>query len=69
MADGIPYTTVIKVCKRYGFVECNHYDQHPNARRWRGAIRRACKKGLLRRVKGSTTARTVYRLAEGDHAK
>jgi hypothetical protein len=64
MSDGIPYTTVIAVCRSYGFVECNHYDQHRNARRWRAAIRRACKKGLLKRVKGSTPSRTRYRLAE-----
>ena len=64
MKKGVSYTTVVQIARRYGFVEANHYDQHQNAIRWRAAIRRAVKRGLLRRVKGSTPARTKWVLAD-----
>ena len=61
---GIPYTVPVKLARQYGRVECNHFDQHPRAVRWRAAIRRAVKKGLLRRTKGSTTSRSFYVIPE-----
>lgn len=62
--SGIPYSLPVKLAKKHGRVECNQYDQHPSAIRWRAAIRRAVKKGLLRRTKGSSPSRSFYVPAE-----
>ena len=51
--EGIPYTLPVKLARQHGVITANQYDQHPRALRWRAAIRRAVKRGLLRRVKGS----------------
>ena len=66
-SKGIPYTVPVKLARMHGRVECNHYDQHPNAIRWRSAIRRAVKKGLLKRTKGSTASRSFYVIPEASH--
>ena len=64
MSDGISYLTVIKACRSRGFIEVNHYDQSRAAIKWRAAVRRACRKGLLQREPGATPARTRYRLKQ-----
>lgn len=50
---GISYSEPVRVAKKFGFITVNHYDQSLSARRWRAAVRRACKRGLLRRIKSA----------------
>ena len=65
--NGVPYTQVVQICKRVGFVEVNHFHQNKNAILWRAAVRRAVKKGLLRKVKSSKGYVSRYVIKETDN--
>lgn len=49
LREGIPYTRAVEIAEREGIIAVNLYDQRS---RMTGAVRRAVKKGLLKRVGG-----------------
>lgn len=57
---GVSYMTPVEIARRVGHVECNQYDQRPSAIRFRRAIYRAVKRGLLKRHKQSKPSRMIY---------
>ena len=57
--SGYDYRDVAEKCRRFGRIEVNQYDQHPRAIRFRRAVYRAVKAGLLKRVK-SPPSRATY---------
>lgn len=50
--DGIPYTAAVEIARREGVIVVNLYDE----RRMTNAVRRAVKKGLLKRAGGKQSA-------------
>lgn len=61
--SGVSYAEPVRHAKQMGFVMVNQYDGSPSALRYRKAVYRAVKRGLLKREK-SPPSRAVYRLAE-----
>ncbi len=49
----IPYVESGRVGKKLCVITGNQVDQSLSARRWRAAVRGACKRGLLRRIKSA----------------
>lgn len=57
---GISYLKVVEVANSVGFVEYSSYSQHPRDIKWRRAVYKAYKLGLLKRRKGSKPSRMIY---------
>lgn len=58
------YTDIVEKAKRIGFVQVNQCDTRPDAFRYRRAVYRAVKLGMLKRVKSKPSAAT-YRVVSG----
>ncbi len=59
--QGFSLQDVARIAVQSGVLECDQYDQHPRAVRFRKAVYRAVEAGLLAREKGSKPSRMRYR--------
>ncbi len=56
--QGVSYADVVAQAKRDGYIQIDQYDQHHRALRYRRAVYRAVKLGLLKRVKSPPSSAT-----------